>query len=62
MEGFFGTLKSEMFHPRDWSGWSPADFMGELDRWMRWFREGRRSQALGWLTPDEHRRALGYAV
>ena len=62
MEGFFGTLKSEMFHPRDWSGWAPGDFMSEVDRWMRWFREGRRSQALGWLTPDEHRRALGYAV
>lgn len=62
MEGFFGTLKSEMFHPRDWSGWALGDFMSEVDRWMRWFREGRRSQALGWLTPDEHRRALGYAV
>ena len=62
MEGFFGTLKSEMFHPRDWSGWALGDFMSEVDRWMRWFREGRRSRALGWLTPDEHRRALGYAV
>ena len=62
MEGFFGTLKSEMFHPRDWSGWALGDFMAEVDRWMRWFREGRRSQALGWLTPDEHRRALGYGV
>lgn len=62
MEGFFGTLKAELWHPRDWSGWSPADFMGELDRWMRWFREGRISQALGWLTPDEHRRTLGYVV
>ena len=38
------------------------DFMGELDAWMRWFRSGRISQALGWLTPDEHRLALGYAV
>ncbi|MDM8271989.1 IS3 family transposase [Thermophilibacter provencensis] len=62
MEGFFGTLKAELWHPRDWSGWAPSDFLGELDRWMRWFREGRISQALGWLTPDEHRRALGYAV
>lgn len=62
MEGFFGTLKAELWHPRDWSGWAPADLMAEVDRRVRWFREGRRSQALGWLTPDEHRRALGYAV
>lgn len=62
MEGFFGTLKSEFFHPRDWSGWDREGFLAELDRWMRWFREGRASQALGWLTPDEHRRAHGYAV
>lgn len=62
MEGFFGTLKAEPWHPRDWSGWAPVDLMAEVDRWMRWFREGRRSQALGWLTPAEHRRAPGYAV
>ncbi len=62
MEGFFGTLKSEFFHPADWSGWSPEDFMAALDEWMRWFREGRISQRLGWLTPDERRAALGYPV
>ena len=37
-------------------------FLAELDSWMRWFREGRASRALGWLTPDEHRRSLGYPV
>lgn len=62
MEGFFGTLKSEFFHPADWSEWSLADFMGALDEWMRWFRSGRRSEKLAWLTPDEHRAALGYPV
>lgn len=61
-EGFFGLLKREFFHGRDWRGWSLRGFMAELDRWMRWFREGRISQALGWLTPDEHRLALGYSV
>lgn len=61
-EGFFGLLKQEFFYAADWAGASPEDFMGELDAWMRWFREGRISRALGWLTPDEHRRALGYAV
>ncbi|MDO4436955.1 MAG: IS3 family transposase [Coriobacteriaceae bacterium] len=61
-EGFFGLLKQEFFYPRDWSGVGIAEFMSELDAWMRWFRSGRISQALGWLTPDEHRLALGYAL
>ncbi len=37
-EGFFGLLKREFFHARDWDGWSLGDFMAELDRWLRWFR------------------------
>lgn len=61
-EGFFGLLKQEFFHPRDWRGVGLAEFMSELDAWMRWFRSGRISQALGRLTPDEHRLAQGYAV
>lgn len=36
--------------------------MAERDAWIRWFRSDRISQALGWLTPDEHRLALGHAV
>lgn len=61
-EGFFGLLKQEFLYSRDWEGVGAAEFMAELDAWMRWFRSGRISQALGWLTPDEHRLALGYAV
>lgn len=55
-EGFFGLLKCEFFHGRDWRGWGLGDFMAELDGWMSWYREGRASQAPGWLTP---RRAQG---
>ena len=62
MEGFFGTLKSEFFHPRDWRGWTLEGFMAELDGWMRRFNAERISQRLGWLTPDEYRRSLGLAV
>lgn len=36
--------------------------MDELDRWMEWFRSGRISQRLGWLTPNEYRLSLGYPV
>ena len=62
MEGFFGLLKSEFFHRRDWEGWDAWGFMAELNRWLHWFRSGRISGALGWRTPDENRRLLGYAV
>ena len=61
-EGFFGLLKQEFFYSKGWKGVGAGEFMAELDAWMRWFRSGRISQALGWLTPDEHRLALGYAV
>lgn len=61
-EGFFGLLKRELFHGRDWSGVGAGEFSATLDEWMRWFRSQRISQALGWLTPDEHQLALGYAV
>lgn len=62
MEGFFGLLKREFFHARDWSGWDGGGFMAELNRWLHWFRSGRISGSLGWRTPDENRRLLGYAV
>ena len=61
-EGFFGLLKSEFFYSRDWKGTGAPDFMAELNRWLHWFRSGRASEALGWRTPDENRRMLGYAV
>ena len=33
----------------------PRGVHGALDSWMRWFRSGRISQGLGWMTPDEYR-------
>lgn len=62
MEGFFGTLKSEFFHSRDWEGVDRNGSMVELHRWLKWFRSGRVSESLGWRTPDGNRRLLGYAV
>ena len=47
MEGFFGTLKGEFFHPRDWEGVDRDGFMVELHRWLKWFRSGRISESLG---------------
>ena len=57
-EGFFGLLKQEFYYARDWRGAALGEFMGALDSWMRWFRSGRISQGLGWMTPDEYRASL----
>ena len=67
MEGFFGRLKVEMFRGRDWSGWTPEAFAGELAAYIRWynsarikaFREGGRTV---WETIDGRRRRLGMAA
>ena len=44
-EGFFGRLKVEFFHGRDWRGWTAEAFIGELSAYVRWYREGTRRSA-----------------
>ena len=61
-EGFFDRLKNEFFHHRDWSGVTPEEFMRRLDGYLRYYCEGRMKGSLGWLSPMEYRRRLGYAV
>ena len=66
-EGFFGRMKNEMFHGRDWSGVS-ADALAAIVeaymvRYSTWRRkafdvDGRKVR----MTIDEHRRMLGYAA
>lgn len=67
MEGFLGRLKVETFGGRDWSGWTPDAFAGELAAYICWcnasrikaFREGGRTV---WDTTDGRRRRLGTAA
>lgn len=40
-EGFFGRLKVEFFHGRDWRGFTAEAFIEELSGYIRWYREGR---------------------
>ena len=61
-EGFFGTLKNEFLHFRDWSGVGAAEFSERLDAYLRYYRDGRIKKSLGWLSPREYREKLGYAV
>lgn len=39
-EGFFGGLKVEFFHGRDWSGVSAEGFVEALSEYIAWYREG----------------------
>lgn len=60
-EGFFGRLKNEFFHHRDWEGVTAEEFMGRLEAYLVYYREERIKKSLGWLSPMEYRRKLGYA-
>ena len=62
MEGFFGLLKKEFWHGRDWSDWTPARFIAELGGWIGRYNTERCSDALGGRTPAELRSALGRAA
>ena len=66
-EGFFGRLKNEFFHGRDWRGVTAEEFMGMLDAWMRFYREGRLKlfddgEGKYYDTIDGRRRRLGLAA
>ena len=58
-EGFFGTIKSEMFYNRSWADISIEQFIHELDRYLRWYNEERIKMTLGAKSPVDYRRSLG---
>ena len=68
-EGFFGTLKTEMFDGRDWSGVGFEEFRGEVDAYVEWYRAGRLKRFEGpggrghsYETIEGRRRRLGVGV
>lgn len=58
-EGFFGRLKTEFFYPRDWRALTAAQFIDEVDAYIRWYNETRIKMSLGGRSPIEYRRNLG---
>ncbi len=62
MEGFFGRLKNEFFHHRDWSGVTIPEFCRMLDAYLRYYNEERPKEKLGWLSPMQYRRSIGLAA
>ena len=61
-EGFFGTLKNEFFHYRNWKNVDAEEFMKRMDEYLTYFCESRIKQSLGWLSPNDYRRSLNFAV
>ena len=51
-EGFFGNLKNEFFHGRDWSGWTAEAFMELLDGWMAAYSTVRLKACLLYTSPS----------
>jgi len=58
-EGFFGRLKTEFFYPRDWRAFTAAQFIDEVDAYIRWYNETRIKMSLGGRSPIEYRKSLG---
>ena len=58
-EGFFGRLKTEFFYPRDWRAFTVAQFIAEVDAYIRWYNETRIKMSLGGRSPIEYRKGLG---
>ena len=61
-EGFFGRCKIEFFYGRDWRGVSIEGFMEMLDGYLVWYRDKRRKSDLGYMSPMQYRRSLGFGV
>ncbi|EBP0111902.1 IS3 family transposase [Salmonella enterica] len=58
-EGFFGRIKNEMFYGRNWASTSLENFIGFLDRYIRWYNEKRIKLSLGAMSPVKYRQHLG---
>ena len=61
-EGFFGSIKNEMFYFRSWDDITIEQFIDELDRYLKWYNEKRIKMSLGAMSPVEYRRSIGLAV
>jgi len=61
-EGFFGSIKNEMFYFRSWDDITIEQFIDELNRYLKWYNEKRIKMSLGAMSPVEYRRSIGLAV
>ena len=61
-EGFFGRLKNELFHGRDWKNVTYQQFQERVEEYMTNYNTTRIKKSLGWKSPIQYRQDLGLAV
>ena len=62
MEGFFGTMKNEMFYGRDWEGVSLEELGKRIDGYIEWYNTKRIRRSLGSMSPLAYRQSLALAA
>ena len=62
MEGFFGTMKIEMFHGRDWAGVALDELGRRIDAYIESHNTAGIKRSLGSMSPLQYRRSLGLAA
>ena len=60
--GLSGTLGSDPFEGRDWSGATFGELSEMPDGRIEWRRGKKLKKPLGWRTIRQHRVELGYAA
>lgn len=61
-EGFFGTIKQEMFYNRTWENISIEFFIDYLNTYLEWYSNDRIKSSLNGMSPINFRRSLGLLV
>jgi transposase InsO family protein/transposase-like protein len=62
MEGFFGHLKNEFWHKRDYTNHTKEEFTKALNNWIIWYNDVRIKMVLGGMSPNEYRKNLGIVI
>lgn len=54
------TGAASAFHGRDWRGITYDEFEAAVGNYIRDYNENRIKKSLGWMSPNEYRRSLGF--
>lgn len=61
-EGFFGTIKQEMFYSRNWAKVTVNQFINYLDQYLVWYSKDRIKCSLKGMSPINYRKSLGIQI
>jgi putative transposase len=59
MEGFFETMKNEIFYGRDYTNTTLDELEAKMDGHIVWHNEKRQKRSLGSMSSLQYRRSLG---